>query len=69
MRKRLPKPKTPQQCPELWVTALDVWETRSLAPTLRKSYLLSKFWLWIRQIQIHPHVNVPAPRFLTRHDV
>jgi hypothetical protein len=35
---------------------------------IRNSYVLSRFWAWLSQIQLKPHLRIPVPRFLTNRD-
>lgn len=43
-------------------------ELCEIAPIVRKSYVLSRFWAWATRVRMKPYVSLPLPRFLTTRD-
>jgi hypothetical protein len=53
---------------ERWLKIEELCELYQVAPIVRNSYVLSRFWAWFTRIQVNPRVSVPIPRFMTQRD-
>ncbi|MGE0527322.1 MAG: hypothetical protein AB7P49_09690 [Bdellovibrionales bacterium] len=53
---------------ESWLQLHSLCECASIAPLIKNSYVLSRFWAWFSRIEVSPEVRVPVPRFLSRRE-
>jgi hypothetical protein len=53
---------------DLALAARRLRELYPMSRLVQNSYVLSRFWAWFSQIELHPTVRIPVPRFLTIRD-